>query len=366
MRPSLICALTTVQPPTPCVQTLGGALQEHGGKLLVIGDKKGPTTFDLPNSDFYSLERQLALPYELARLLPVGHYARKNLAYLLAMAGGAERIYETDDDNQPQPWWEPREQSTVARPVPSQRWINVYRLFTRELIWPRGLPLDRIAQPPQFDARTPPSQVIAPIQQGLADGAPDVDAIWRLVMDQEVIFEHHPSVWLPPGTWCPFNSQNTWWWRDAFPLMYLPSYCTFRMTDIWRSFIAQRCLWEVGYGVVFHAADVVQQRNVHNLMRDFKDEIPGYENNGPIADLLAGLSLRSGPANVADNLIRCYEAMIAARFLPAEEMRLLRAWINHLIELPRPEQTRAPSDLWPQRQSHHEIPRHQGYRQGEK
>ena len=38
-------------------------------------------------------------------------------------------------------------------------------------------------------------------------------------------------------------------------LMYLPSTCTFRMTDIWRSLIAQRCLWELGQGVVFHAAD---------------------------------------------------------------------------------------------------------------
>ena len=335
MRPSLVCALTTVQEPTSCVQGLARALQERGGKLLVIGDRKGPARFDLAGADFYPLDRQLALPYELARLLPVGHYARKNLAYLLAIAGGADRIYETDDDNQPQPWWEPRERQTAVRVAPSQQWVNVYRLFTAELIWPRGFPLDRVAEAPRFDPQSPLSQVNAPIQQGLADGAPDVDAIWRLVLEREVNFERRASVWLPPGTWCPFNSQNTWWWPDAFPLMYLPAYCTFRMTDIWRSFVAQRCLWELGFGLVFHAADVVQQRNAHDLMRDFKDEIPGYENNGAIVDLLADLRLGAGAPSVPDNLIRCYEALISAGFLPEQELRLVRTWVDHLADLRR-------------------------------
>jgi len=32
-------------------------------------------------------------------------------------------------------------------------------------------------------------------------------------------------------------------------LMYLPIKASFRMTDIYRSFVAQRCLWELGEGV---------------------------------------------------------------------------------------------------------------------
>ena len=31
--------------------------------------------------------------------------------------------------------------------------------------------------------------------------------------------------------------------------------------------------------LVFHTAEVVQERNVHRLIRDFEDEIPGYTNN---------------------------------------------------------------------------------------
>ena len=131
----------------------------------------------------------------------------------------------------------------------------------------------------------------APIQQGLANNSPDVDAVWRLVLDEEFTFSEGPSVLLRPGAWCPFNSQTTWWWPEAYPLLYLPSYCSFRMTDIWRSFVAQRCLWETGNGVVFHGPEVFQERNLHSLSSDFEAEIPGYLGNASIAHTLEQLHL---------------------------------------------------------------------------
>src|SRR5262249_28696429 len=139
-----------------------------------------------------------------------------------------------------------------------------------------------------------------------------------------------PSVWLPPGTWCPFNSQSTWWWPEAYPLLYLPSFCSFRMTDIWRSFVAQRCLWELGHGLVFHAPEVFQDRNTHNLMRDFKDEVPGYLQNDAIIARLSTLSLAVGRDAVGENLIRCYEALVAGGFIPTEELPLVRGWVEDI------------------------------------
>ena len=170
----------------------------------------------------------------------------------------------------------------------------------------------------------------APIQQGLADNSPDVDAVWRLVMDRPLTFDEGPSVLLPPGTWCPFNSQSTWWWPSAFPLMYLPSHCSFRMTDIWRSFVAQRCLWELGHGLVFHAAEVVQERNPHDLAKDFELEVPGYLHNASITGALGNLELRPGAGAVADNLIRCYESLVTGGHLPTEELDGVRAWLDDL------------------------------------
>jgi hypothetical protein len=332
---SFAAVLTTIQEPTSCVLGLVNSLKQSGGSLIVVGDQKGPARFDLPGSepglcDFYSLARQRELPFALASLLPTKHYARKNLGYLLAIRQGATQIYETDDDNMPAPGWAPYRLEAEAQVVKPRPWMNVYRLYCDELIWPRGFPLDQVTNPATFehDAGAPLTPVHAPIQQGLADLAPDVDAVWRLILDRNFQFRPGHSVWLGSGTWCPFNSQNTWWWPAAYPLIYLPSYCSFRMTDIWRSFIAQRCIWEVGGGVLFHAADVIQQRNIHNLMRDFADEVPGYLQNDKIVEILSGLELAGGVAAVGENLLRCYEALTAGQIFPDREMPLVRAWLQ--------------------------------------
>lgn len=300
-------------------------------ELVVIGDRKGPTEYSLRGVRFLSLKDQLASGFELATALPTGHYARKNLGYLIAMQQRADCIYETDDDNAPNDSWQPRSFRTQARKVEARPWANVYRMFSDANIWPRGFPIDQIRDPATFQAGAAiPSDVQSPIQQGLANGSPDVDAIWRLVLDRDFQFEQKVSVWLPPYTWCPFNSQTTWWWPQAYPLLYLPSFCSFRMTDIWRSFVAQRCIWELGYGVVFHSPEVDQQRNFHSLMRDFEDEISGYLNNVRIVETLGSLGLRSGSDGVVENLRRCYQALVGISVLPEKELLLVDAWLRDL------------------------------------
>jgi hypothetical protein len=329
----LVAVLTTVQEPTVSVCDLVEALSKIEARVVVIGDKKGPAQFKLASSDFYSLKDQSELPYKLARLSPIGHYSRKNLGYLIAFSRGADCIYETDDDNSPLPDWAPRSKHANAERMEPRAWLNVYRLFKNELIWPRGFPLDRIRDPETYRHNdfTTLETMVAPIQQGLANNAPDVDAVWRLLLDHPVDFDARPSVWLPPGTYCPFNSQTTWWWPDAYPLMYLPSFCSFRMTDIWRSFIAQRCLWAFDVGMVFHGAETRQLRNVHNLQRDFEEEVPGYLSNERIVAVLDKCALLAGVENVGDNVRRCYQALIEAKILPAEEMPLVNAWLDDTI-----------------------------------
>src|SRR5262249_51696595 len=95
--PALVSVLTTIQPPPPCVRSLAAALARVEGQFLVLGDRKGPAQFPLPGADYYPLEAQRRLPFRLAGLLPVDHYTRKNLGYLLAVAAGAASLYETDD-----------------------------------------------------------------------------------------------------------------------------------------------------------------------------------------------------------------------------------------------------------------------------
>lgn len=341
----LYTVITTIQSPTNSVRQLAARLTGGKGHMVVAGDTKGPDSFDLSDVTgfdvsqltFLSIQDQLNSGFKLAQLLPTKHYSRKNIAYLLAVQRNASCIYETDDDNGPLESWAPRLEfvsnvATIQSENPQRpSWINVYRHFTDELIWPRGLPLDQIHT--TAVEKDPASQTIwAPIQQGLADGSPDVDAIWRLTLDHEFGFENRSSVLLPAGQWCPFNTQTTWWWPVVYPLLYVPSYCSFRMCDIWKSFVAQRCLWELGTGVVFHASEVWQERNVHNLMRDFNDEVPGYQQNNRIAEILESVPLKPGVENVSANLLQSYSHLVDAEIFPAKELELLTAWIEAIAQ----------------------------------
>jgi len=246
------------------------------------------------------------------------------------MARGAEAIFETDDDNAPLPGWTPRPPKAVARRVRANGWFNVYRCFSADQIWPRGFPLEYARTAAGGDPSAAAAESVdAPVQQALVNGSPDVDAVWRLLQDRPFEFVAADSVWLGPATWCPFNSQSTWWFPAAYPLMYLPSRVSFRMTDIWRSFVAQRCLWELGLGVVFHGPDMIQDRNRHDLLRDFEQEIPGYLGNARLCDILLRTNLAGG-ANLGENLHRCYEALLAACFIDPQELELVEAWLDDL------------------------------------
>lgn len=326
----MISVITTIAEPTNCVKGLEKSVRDSNG-LIIIGDKKGPFKYDLPNTQFYSLDDQLKLDFYLAKLLPTAHYARKNLGYLIAIKQGEKCIYETDDDNQPNSTFKIRSKETEVVFAQNKSWTNVYKHFSSENIWPRGFLLDRIGQEDSLPVHDGDKKIItAPIQQGLADVSPDVDAIWRLTQDREFYFDKNDSIALKHGQWCPFNTQSTWWWEEAFPLLYLPSYCSFRMTDIWKSFIAQRCIWELGHPIVFHAAEVDQDRNVHNLMRDFESEVSGYLQNEKLTKVLEDSKLLSGEGNVLRNLVVCYEDLVKNNILPEKELDLVNAWAKDI------------------------------------
>ncbi|MDQ6679097.1 MAG: STELLO glycosyltransferase family protein, partial [Acidobacteriota bacterium] len=132
---------------------------------------------------------------------------------------------------------------------------------------------------------------------------------------------------------CPFNSQNTIFWKEAFPLLYLPAYVSFRMTDIWRSFVAEVCLYAMGKNLAFREATVFQERNQHSLIKDFRDEVPGYLNNVRIVETLTALRLGSDLGEAGNNVWKCYDALVRAEIVPSKEMPLLELWLGELASL---------------------------------
>jgi hypothetical protein len=311
----------------PILQQIAAESSIRNLPFILIGDTKSPSDFQLSGCEFYSIKQQSELPFELPKVLPTRHYARKNIGYLIAMANNADCIIETDDDNIPYPaFYRQRERETIAHHFTDTGWMNVYQHFTDVHIWPRGFALEHIQR--QKATSHSKTTLCCPIQQGLVDDNPDTDAIYRLVLPLPVTFTKSDNIALGNRSFCPFNSQNTTWFREAFPLLYLPFHCSFRMTDIWRSFIAQRIAWTCGWSVLFHQSTARQERNVHNLMNDFCDELVGYTTNAAIYDLLAALNLKSGVENIPENMRVCYKAFIKLGIIGEQEMTLLNAWLN--------------------------------------
>lgn len=288
------------------------------GDLLIVPDEKTPG--ELFTSQ---IGRIVYKSSPLAGALPKNHYARKNLGYLKAMEEGASVIYDTDDDNYPLPNFKVREKECLARLAYSgSEWANVYNAFkglSDPRIWPRGLPHSEIES--GFTAGR--DHCVAPIQQGLANGSPDVDAVWRLADGRETLFSTSAQS-VRVRSWCPFNSQSTWWWPEAYPLMYLPSTCSMRVCDILRSYVAQRIQEEP---IVFHAPEVIQYRNEHDLIDDLKQELPLYDGAEKIREGLESLDLTE---SYTSNLRACYHWLASHGFVQPIELGLLELWISEI------------------------------------
>ena len=324
--------LTSINPPTTAINAIS-RLTSSGWRAVVVGDRKTPINWVCPGVDYLSIDDQKKLFGPLANIIPYDHYSRKNLGYLYAISHGATRILETDDDNIPYlEFGSNLSEELTINTVSGRTWINIYKNFTSEHIWPRGLPLDEINSVGEVSER--PAFRSYPIQQYLADGDPDVDAVYRLIFNREITFERNPPLGIDNGCWVPFNSQNTLFYSKAFPLLYLPCHVSFRMTDIWRSFVAQQALWVQDSGIAFHSATVKQVRNPHNLMRDFIDEIPGYIDNKKIINTLEecakSLSSLDDMPRVA---LALWQALERSKIIPTIELSIIEGWMAALAEL---------------------------------
>ncbi len=329
--------VTSIAPPNPVLQALAEGSAACGWPFIVTGDTKSPSHFELPGCRYYDIAAQEASGLAYAALCPVRSYTRKNIAYLIAIREGIDWLAETDDDNFPRPeFWVARDRAARGEQVsaPSgSAWCNVYEFFSDAFVYPRGFPLELLRATPKPVFERAPWVGEAWIQQGLADENPDVDAVYRMLYPLPLVFNKREPVLLGPDVWCPFNSQNTTFFREGFPLLYLPAHCSFRMTDIWRSYVAQRILPTIGGRLLFHQATVWQERNAHDLLRDFEEEIPGYLHNRRIVETLRACQLEEGREAIGMNLRRCYDALIALGVVGAEERPLLEAWLADLHDL---------------------------------
>ena len=100
-------------------------------------------------------------------------------------------------------------------------------------------------------------------------------------------------------------------------------------------------VWANDWNILFHEATGHQERNEHNLMRDFKDEVPGYLNNRAICEALDRLTLEPGVERIGENLTSCYEKLVRMKVIEEKELGLLQAWIEDVQAVTSPHQSRS-------------------------
>ena len=169
--------VTSIASPNIVLKNIAENCLKTKRDFLVIGDTKSPANFALQGCEFVSLATQKKLSFRLATHCLEKHYARKNIGYLLALKKGYDVIVETDDDNMPKPdFWKHRIRTPKVNWIAESQWVNVYHYFSEKNIWPRGFPLEFLQPDTSFNIQAPLVKT-CPIQQGLADDNPDVDAI---------------------------------------------------------------------------------------------------------------------------------------------------------------------------------------------
>ncbi|MFW5658151.1 MAG: STELLO glycosyltransferase family protein [Bacteroidota bacterium] len=322
--------ITSIFPPTEAVKKFS-KLTDY--KLIVVGDKKSPPDWQHDNATFLSVKDQESAGFNLSKVLPYNHYCRKMIGYLYSIQEGAKIIVDTDDDNIPKDDWRfPEFDSSFSTTPPDKGFMNIYNYFTSENVWPRGLPLNKITASAKtiFDGMQL-KDVKVGIWQGLADEDPDVDAIYRLTSNKPVYFKEKQPVVLEKGTLSPFNTQNTAIREELFTLMYLPTYVTFRFTDILRGLIAQPIMWLYGYRLGFLNATVIQKRNVHDFMKDFESEIPMYQHTEKVIEVT--MNSISALDTVENNLFNTYTSLLAEGIVDKREISTLEAWLQDIGKL---------------------------------
>jgi hypothetical protein len=154
------------------------------------------------------------------------------------------------------------------------------------------------------------------VTAGLWLGDPDVDAMTRIhegpvVTDVSLLAQK--AVAAQPGTYTPFNSQNTAFLAELAPLMAV-HVGVGRYDDIWASYIAERIMHDTGHVVTYGAPFVWQERNAQNLFRNLKDEVMGMEQTDLFVKILDDAPLEG-------------EGVL-------ERLRSLYQWLSKFDEIP--------------------------------
>jgi hypothetical protein len=299
--------------------------------LIIVGDSKTDNSlYKNLNCTYLGLYEQKRLFPTLYDKIPLKSYTRKMFGYLYAIQNNYTVIYDTDDDNQYTENLNEFLHNTksgsprLLKSCSTEGFVNLYKNYTDQNIWPRGIPPTHksIDVVPELKDKLP--ELKCAIIQGLVNNDPDVDAHYRInISDKPFTFEKDTDydILLNKNCVCPFNTQNTFWTDPSiFFAMYLPVTVTFRYTDILHGFVALYQLWKNNKTIKFTYPTAIQERNPHDLQKDYESEVPMYETAEKVIDLLN----KNKEASIQD----VYSVLLSNNIVKKEEIDVLNEWMK--------------------------------------
>lgn len=262
---------------------------------------------------------------------PIGKNSiqKRNLAFLEALKWGADLIVSADDDNYPmnRAYFATYE-GLFAEPFSGLQATTIGFFDSGEMLIPkqkqRGIPHDNN---PSMEIGTVTNARIG-VAQGLCMGAADVDAATRFDDERPV---HQMSevvragLVVDPGSRTIWNSQNTAIVRELVPAWGMIPHVG-RMDDIYASIICHRIMREYGYYAHYGLPAIWQSRNPHNLIKDMRAEIDGYDNAKKLAMILDNIIL-PGKSVLAD-CRQIWRTLSATPIFPPEALKAMVTWLD--------------------------------------
>lgn len=268
-----VIVTTTINEPTIAISKFQLMEDWH---LIVVGDKKTPSSYSLKRGEYLSPEMQENLYPDLSRALGWNCIQRRNIGFLHALAIGADIIATVDDDNVPLEGWalnvKIEQEIEVSKYISKDKVFDPIAVTNYSHLWHRGFPLQYL-QSRKYELDPNKAIEVFDIQADFWNGDPDIDAICRMEHAPDCQFDE--SVFpFTSNAFSPFNSQNTFLSRRVLQHYFMFPFVG-RMDDIWAAYYVQA----LGFKVFYQAASVRQDRNVHDLTIDFEREVIGYLNN---------------------------------------------------------------------------------------
>lgn len=275
-----VIVTTTINQPTVAIEKFD---EMTDWELVVIGDLKTSKNYKLERGSYWSPEAQEKYDKNLSDAIGWNCIQRRNFGLLIASELNADVVAIVDDDNIPLAGW--GKNIMVGQDIELDYYETELPAFdpigatNYPHLWHRGFPLQLLSKR-NYSQKT--KRIIhCDVQADFWNGDPDIDAVCRMEHAPECIFDDRYFP-MAANKFSPFNSQNTFLSGSALKNYFLFPHIG-RMDDIWASYYLQA----KGLNVVYGKASVYQDRNIHDLVKDMKQEYLGYENNLALVEQLA-------------------------------------------------------------------------------